>query len=431
MSEAATSQPPFNGIKVVEFGQFIAVPFCAQLLAEGGAEVIKVEAPTGDPTRHIAQLAPFETRIFISRNRGKRSLPLKLSDPGARPVIDELLAWADVALMNFRPGLAEKLELDAETLTERFPRLIVGSVSAFGNKGPDAGFAGMDIVVQARTGLMAANGRIRDGRPAAGDPVVADYMCAMTLAFGVSSALLRRERTGLGGRVDTSLMQAAMTLANNQLIRSEREDAPKHSFVLARLAEQRRTQANFETQAAGMPTGRSSPLLKVYFRTFQTADADIAVACGSHRLRQRFMQALDLTDSALDTITEGDHTAHYEALQLEVEALLRTQPSSVWVQRLNDLGVPVSPVKFPIELFDDEHVAANEMLHSFEHPSVGGMQVVAPPVQLDDDGFRPAPPTASFASETNAILEELGFSNDAIDALVAQGTTRRIVTPPS
>lgn len=428
MSETP-SNAPFAGIKVVEFGQFIAVPFCAQLLAEGGAEIIKVEAPAGDPTRHIAQLAPMETRIFISRNRGKRSLPLKLSDPASQPVIDELLAWADVALMNFRPGLAEKLELDGHTLAKRFPRLVTGSVSAFGNKGPDAGFAGMDIVVQARTGLMAANGRTRDGRPIPGDPVVADYMCAMTLAFGISAALLRRERTGFGGRVDTSLMQAAMTLTNNQLVRSERKDGPIHKAVLAQLKEHRNNHASFETQAASMPTGRSLPLLKVYFRTFQTADADIAVACGSHRLRERFMQALGLTDPALDTITEGDHAAHYDALQQQVEELLRTQPSSVWVTRLNELGVPVSPVKFPIELFDDEHVAANKMLHAFEHPTVGGMQVVAPPVQLNDDGFQPAPPTKPFASETDAILDELGFSSDAIEALVTAGATLRSTEP--
>ena len=229
---------PFAGIRVVEFGQFVSVPFCAQLLAEGGAEVIKVEALAGDPTRLLRQVSPLETRTFVSRNRGKRSLPLALRDPAARPVIDKLLAWADVALMNFRPGLDVELGLDAETLQARFPRLIAGAVTAFGKRGPEASLAGMDTVVQARTGLMAANGRMVDDRPAPGDPVSADYMCAMSLAFGVSAALLRRERTGVGGAVDVSLMQAAMTLANNQLIRSEVEDTPRHTEILGRLAEQ-------------------------------------------------------------------------------------------------------------------------------------------------------------------------------------------------
>ena len=425
MTDATDSAAPFAGIRVVEFGQFIAVPFCSQLLAEGGAEVIKVEAPTGDPTRNIAQLAPNETRIFISRNRGKRSLPLKLSDPAAAPVIDALLGWADVALMNFRPGLASTLGLDGETLAARFPRLIIGSVTAFGDRGPDAGFAGMDIVVQARTGLMAACGRVVDGRPAAGEAPVADYMCAMTLAFGISSALLRRERTGRGGIVDTSLMQAAMTLANNQLIRSERADAPRHEGVLARLAEQRRNHESWPVQAAAMPTGRTLPLLKIYFRTYQTADADIAIACGSHRLRERFMAALEMTDTALDRITDGDHTEHYEDLQARVEARFRTQPASVWVQRLNEQGVPVSPVRFPVELYDDEHVAANGMLHTLEHPEIGPMQVVAPPLRIDGDGFRPARATPRFASETQAILTEIGMDNPDIDTLIAAGVTHR------
>ena len=191
----AASQP-FEGIKVVEFGQFVAVPFCGQLLAEGGAEVIKVESPEGDPNRHMGEVVAFESRIFISRNRGKHTLPLKLSDASAKPVIDALLSWADVVLMNFRPGLAAKMGIDAETLLQRFPQLIIGEVTPFGKLGPDAGLSAMDIVVQARSGLMAAMGRVVDGRPAPGEPVISDYMAATSLAFGVSSALFRRERTG-------------------------------------------------------------------------------------------------------------------------------------------------------------------------------------------------------------------------------------------
>lgn len=424
MSDAAQ---PFAGLNVVEFGQFVAVPFCAQLLAEGGANVVKIEALEGDPTRKIMQLAPMETRTFISRNRGKHSLPLALRDPNSRPVIDALLAWADVALMNFRPGLAEQLGLDGETLTAQHPRLIVGAVTAFGKAGPDATYAGMDIVVQARTGLMAANGRIVDGRPAPGDPVSADYMCAMSLAFGVTAALLRREQTGKGGVVDTSLMQAAMTLANNQLTRSD-HDLETHAKVLDQLAEQRAAGVPFAEQAQSMPTGRSTPLLKVYFRTYQTADGHVAIACGSHGLRVRFIDALGMADHALDTITEGDWTDHYEALRVDVEAHFASQPSSHWMKLLNNAGVPVSTVKFPVELFDDPQPAANAMFHRLEHPSVGPMQVLSPPVRLDAEGFQAAPPTPTFGTETDSILASLGFEPDAIDALVDANVTHRGVT---
>src|SRR5256712_13131972 len=167
-SSPEASSRPFAGIEVVEFGQFIAVPFCAQLLAEGGARVIKIEALEGDPVRQLAPLAPGETRHFLSRNRGKRSLPLDWRHPRAKSVIERLLARADVVLTNFRPGLAEEFGLDFASLAPRFPRLVVGSVSAFGRRGPDALLAGMDLVVQARTGLMAPLGKVEARGPPPG-----------------------------------------------------------------------------------------------------------------------------------------------------------------------------------------------------------------------------------------------------------------------
>ena len=428
MPDGADAAPadarPFAGVRVVEFGQFVSVPFCGQLLAEGGAAVIKVEALTGDPTRLLRQIAPLETRIFLSRNRGKRSLPLALREPEAKPVIDRLLAWADVALMNFRPGLDRELGLDPDTLRRRFPRLVSGSVTAFGKRGPEADLAGMDIVVQARTGLMAANGRVVDGRPAPGDPVSADYMCAMSLAFGVASALLRRERTGVGGAVDVSLMQAAMTLANNQLVRSEREDAGVHEEVLARLERQRREGVGFVEQGRGMTSARAMPLIRVYFRTYDTADVPVAVACGSRSLRVRFLEVVGAEDVELDAPGNESSHAYYRGLAEEIEETIRAEPSAHWLSRLRAAGVPVSAVKFPVELFDDEHVRANGMLHTFPHPEAGDVTAPAPPVRLDGDGFRPREPTAAFASETRDVLAELGFSEPETNALIEAGVTR-------
>ena len=415
---------PFAGIRVVEFGQFVSVPFCAQLLAEGGAEVIKVEALAGDPTRLLRQVSPLETRTFVSRNRGKRSLPLALRDPAARPVIDKLLAWADVALMNFRPGLDVELGLDAETLQARFPRLIAGAVTAFGKRGPEASLAGMDTVVQARTGLMAANGRMIDDRPAPGDPVSADYMCAMSLAFGVSAALLRRERTGVGGAVDVSLMQAAMTLANNQLIRSEVEDTPRHAEILAGLAEQREAGVSFREQGRAMTTARALPMVRIYLRTYDTADAPIAIACGSRSLRVKFMAAVGLVDEAMDAADSEEKHDYYDQLTGRVEAVMRARTSAEWTRVLNAAGVPVAAVKFPVELFDDEQAHANGMFHRLEHPEAGDFTVLSPPVSMDGQGFRSREATQRFASETRELLEEIGFSDPEIDDLLAAKVTR-------
>ena len=414
---------PFAGVRVIEFGQFVAVPFCGQLLAEGGAEVIKIEALEGDPTRRIGQLAEQETRIFISRNRGKRSLPLHLRHPRAPEIIDALLRDADVALMNFRPGLAEQLGLDADSLRARFPRLIVAAVTPFGRRGPDAGLAGMDIVVQARSGLMVANGRQSDGRPASGDPVAADYMCAMSLAFGVASALLRRERSGEGGAVHASLIQAAMTLNNNQMMRVEAADGPIHEQAKAELAELRAQGADYATQRAALPYARARSMIDIYFRTYDTADGWLAVACGSRRLRQRFIEAIGLEDPHAGD-DAPDRQQHYEDLRIRAEARMRERGTAAWEATLAEAGVPASRVLTPMELLDDPQTEANRMLHDLQHPEIGPIRLLSPPIALDEDGFQPQQATPPFASQTREILTELGFEEAQIDELVESGATK-------
>src|SRR5262245_21651145 len=187
---------PFDGITVLEVGQFVAVPYAGQLLADGGARVIKIEPPEGEPSRHLAPLVPGESRHFLMRNRGKHSLPLDLKHGDAREILDGLLGRADVVLTNLRPGLARELGPDYDQLAARFPRRIVGNVTAFGARGPDAALAGMDLVVQGRSGLLVCNGKLKDGLPATGDTPVADYMAAVLLCFGVASSLFQQETTG-------------------------------------------------------------------------------------------------------------------------------------------------------------------------------------------------------------------------------------------
>ncbi|HJN93222.1 MAG TPA: CoA transferase [Dehalococcoidia bacterium] len=416
---------PFAGITVVEFGQFVAVPFCAQLLAEGGAHVIKIESLEGDPVRKLGQLAPGETRVYLSRNRGKHSLPLNLRHPEAAPVIDALLAQADVALMNFRPGLAEQLGLDSTTLRARYPRLIIGEVTPFGRDGPDSDLPGMDIVVQARSGLMVANGRSADDRPVAGDPVSADYMTAMTLAFGVSSALLRRERTGAGGDVHVSLMQSAMTLNNNQMLRVDSVDGPLHDASLSDLETLRGSGDGYAAQRATLPSSRASSMLKVYFRTYSTKDGWLAIACGSPSLRQRFITASGLEDPGLTDDTLANADDHNESLRLTAESVMAGRTTKEWEAILADAGVPASDVKFPPELFADDHPNATGMFHDLDHPILGNVRLLAPPVKLDGDGFRPGPATAPFATEARDILSTLGFDAAQIDALIEAKVSRQ------
>jgi CoA:oxalate CoA-transferase len=417
---------PFAGIEVVEFGQFIAVPFCAQILSEGGAHVIKVESVDGDPVRQLAPLAPGETRHFISRNRGKHSLPLDLRHPSARRVVDRLLARADVVLTNFRPGLAAELGLDWASLAPRHPRLVVGNVSAFGPRGPAARLAGMDLVVQARSGLLAAGGNVQDGVPTGGENPVVDYMCAMTLAFGITSALLRRTATGRGGEVDVSLLMAALTVQNNNMVRIESADGVAHTAIRARLAEMRATGRPYAEQAALTPQIRPPGTVHVYYRTYATRDAAIAVACGSPALRRAYMRTVGLTDEALDRpIADREkEVQHYRTLRRAAEAALASRTTAEWQASFEAAGVPAAGVKLPLELLDDEQPLANGMLHDVAHPALGRLRVLASPVSLDGGGFVSAPVTLPFGSETRAILGGLGFSAADVETLLAEGVTR-------
>jgi crotonobetainyl-CoA:carnitine CoA-transferase CaiB-like acyl-CoA transferase len=418
---------PFAGTTVVELGQFVAVPYAGQLLADGGAHVIKVEPPEGEPSRHLAPLASGESRHFLMRNRGKHVLPLDLKHPHAREILDRLLARADVLLTNLRPGLTAELGLDGEQLAPRFPRLIVGNVTAFGPRGPEAGLAGMDMVVQARSGLMATGGRMKDDLPTTGDSPFADYMAAVLLAFGVASALFQRAQAGHGSRVDVSLLMAALVLQNNLLVRVDAADGPGHAEFLAWLAAARRDGVPYAEQAERMPRSRPPGLVLVYYRTYATRDAALAVACGSPGLRRRFIEALGLEDPALDGAVVGPEALarHYAELKSRAEAAVAARTTAEWQSILGARGVPAGPVALPVEMLDAEQTAANDMIHRFTHPVLGPVSVLGSPLGQGRGGFAPAPPTQEFGTEVRAILSWAGFGADAVERLVAGGA----VTP--
>jgi crotonobetainyl-CoA:carnitine CoA-transferase CaiB-like acyl-CoA transferase len=414
---------PFAGVTVLELGHFVAVPWAGQVLADGGAHVIKIEPREGEPSRHIAPLAPGESRHYAIRNRGKHALPLELKHPHAREILDALLARADVVLANMRPGLAAELGLEYEQLAPRHPRLIVGTVTAFGAQGPDAPLAGMDLVVQARSGLLVTGGKVKDGLPASGESPIADYMAASLLAFGVASALYRRERTGRGGRVDTSLLMAALALQNNLMVRVENVDGPRHAAFDEWLGQARRDGVPFAEQVQRMPRNRPVAMEAIYYRTYATKDAALAVACGSPSLRRRFIEAIGLTDPALAGGI-ADVEAHYAALKREAEARLASRTTAEWRAVLGKAGVPASGVALPLEILDDPQPAANDVFHRAPHPVLGPVTVLGPVVRLDAGGFTAAPFTPPFGSQVESILEWAGFGPADVKRLLDGGAVR-------
>ena len=345
---------PFEGVTILEFGHFIAVPWAGQVLADGGAHVIKIEPLEGEPSRYIAPIVPGESRHFVIRNRGKHALPLDLRHGDAREILDALLARADVVLANMRPGLAAEMGLEYDQLAPRYPRLIVGTVTAFGPHGPDAALAGMDHVVQARSGLMVTGGKVSDGLPTSGESPIADYMAASLLAFGVASALYRRERTGRGGRVDTSLLLAALALQNNLMVRVESLDGPRHAAFGEWLTRARDGGVPFPEQVERMPRNRPLASAALYVRTYATKDAALAVACGSPSLRRKFIAAVGHKDPAING-TVPDVDAHYTALKAAVEATIASRTTAEWKSVLDKAGVPASGVAGTVERFHADH----------------------------------------------------------------------------
>ena len=301
-----------------------------------------------------------------------------------------------------RPGLAAELGVEYEQLAPRHPRLIVGSVTAFGPRGPDAALAGMDMVVQARSGLMVTGGKVSNGLPTTGESPIADYMAAALLAFGVAAALYRRERTGRGGRVDTSLLQSALALQNNLMVRVEQVDGPRHADFREWLGDARRGGVPFAEQNERMPRNRPVAMVAVYYRTYATKDAALAVACGSPSLRRKFIAALGHRDPALAGDVP-DVDAHYAALKQRRRGDDRVADHrgvAGGPGRCRRAGEPRRAAAR-----DPRRPAAGRERDVRPPGSsrAGSVTVLGPPLSLDGDGFVAGAPTPPFGSETRGV----------------------------
>jgi crotonobetainyl-CoA:carnitine CoA-transferase CaiB-like acyl-CoA transferase len=224
---------------------------------------------------------------------------------------------------------------------------------------------------------------------------------------------------------------SSLVLQNNNMVRIDSADAKTHAALRSRLAELRAAGRPYAEQAALTPQIRTPATVNVYYRTFATRDAALAIACGSPALRRAFIKTVGLTDEALDRpiADRAQEAEHYAALRSRVEAIVATRTTAEWQTALETAGVPAAGVKLPLELLDDEQPLANGMLHDLVHPVLGAVRVLAPPVALDGGGFVPAPATPPFGSEARALLGELGFTDAEVDGFLAEGVTRERPAP--
>ena len=226
---------PLEGIRVLDFTQIIAGPLAGRLLADLGADVIKIEPPGGEPWRFNLSFSPTESRGFIEYNRGKRSLPLDLTEDGAQRILRRLVPESDVALLNFRPDVAAKLGVDYETLAVLNPGLVYCELTGYGRQGPEAHLPGYDMILQAMTGLMASEGKVADGVPQqiTSTPLI-DTTAGFCLAWSVCAALYSRERTGQGQKIETSLLASGLALMGPRFLQVEPLDGESRQQMLDR-----------------------------------------------------------------------------------------------------------------------------------------------------------------------------------------------------
>jgi crotonobetainyl-CoA:carnitine CoA-transferase CaiB-like acyl-CoA transferase len=390
---------PLQGARVLDVTTSIAGPYCAQVLAALGADVVKVERPdTGDDGR--AWGPPFwdgEGTMFLSANAGKRSLGLSLRDPRGRAALLRLAARADVFLQSLRPGLADELGLGPDVLRAANPRLVYCSLGAYGRTGPLAREPGYDALMQAAGGLISITGE--PGRPGVriGSSLI-DQGTGTWAALGVLAALLERERTGEGCVVDVSLYETAIGYVGYHL-------------------------AGYLADGT-IPSGEGTrfPMVAPY-QVLATADGELMVAGGNDRLFRAICDVVGLPGLAEDPRfrTNPDRVRNRDALVTLLEERLRTEDAATWNARLSAAGVPAAPVADVRDVAESPQTAALGILQRLEHPRISGLTLPALPLSFDGErALHPSAPP-DVGEHSAEVLREAGYTDDEIAALAAGG----------
>jgi len=377
----------FEGIKVLDLTSYIAGSFAATWLADLGADVVKVESPTGDPFR--------VTRGFLAWNRNKRGIVLDLKHPDGLAAFYRMVKQADVVMENYRPGVADRLGVGYDKLRELNPRIIYCSVSGYGQTGPYSQKPAFDPLLQALGGVMAGQGG--PGNP----PVflrvaVSDYYAAALAAYGVAAALYVRERTGLGQRVETSLLNAVIAIQAWPFLRLEEDPEP------------------FRPGSGLVP-----------YQLFQTADGWIFIACGNDGFWRNLCRALDIEAFAEDPrfATQPARYQNREELLGILQDILLTRTTAEWLEVLEAHDVPAAPVRTIEALFDDPQVKHNGMVVELRHPKLGRIRQMGVPVQLSATPGRVVRPAPMLGEHTEEVLREYGFGPEEVAELRAKGVT--------
>jgi crotonobetainyl-CoA:carnitine CoA-transferase CaiB-like acyl-CoA transferase len=386
---------PLDGIRVIDLSRVLAGPYASLLLADMGAEVIKIEEPgRGDDTRAWPPFQGGEATYFMSVNRGKKSLTLDLKHAEGKVVLRRLLEGADVLLENFRPGTLVRLGFGYAAARALNPRLVYCSISGFGESGPEAGRPGYDLIVQGESGIMDLTG-FPDGPPVKVGNSIADLAAGTMAAHGIVLALFARERTGEGQKVEIAMLEVMAALLTYH------------------------GQAYFATGQSPRRRGNQHPSI-VPYEVFETADGYLTVGVANNSLWTRFCQALGRPELAADPRfdTEAKRVEQRETLVPLLGQIFATAPVAHWLARLAGAGVPAGKIKSVGEAMESDHLGARGAIVSLTHPAAGPMRVVAPPIRLHGTPGEAAAPAPLLGEHTDEVLGKLlGYPADVIRRL--------------
>jgi crotonobetainyl-CoA:carnitine CoA-transferase CaiB-like acyl-CoA transferase len=378
---------PLSGIRIVDLTRILAGPFCTMMLADMGAEVIKVEAPgLGDPLRQQGVIRDGLSWYFAAFNRNKRSLSLNLRSEEGRAVLARLIAASDVLVENFRPGVLAQMGFDATRLKALKPDLVYCNISGFGTTGPYRDRPSFDFIAQAMSGFMSVTGTA-DSPPMRAGPPLADLVAGLQGALGICAALVKRGQTGQGETVGASL--------NNGLI-----------SLLGFLAAN-----HLATGEEPARTGNDHAIVAPY-GMFRTRDGEVALAPSQEQSYQRLVDALDLAELRADPrfATNDLRVKNRAAVNAAIEARLVSETTEYWIDKLNAAGVPCGRVMGLGEVFADPQVIDQEMVLSQEHPGHGTVRMLGFPIKFAASPCTLRRPAPEIGADTDAVLQELGYS---------------------
>ena len=411
---------PLDGIRVLDLTRILSGPFATMLMADLGADVIKIEQPvTGDPARgngpflsarpagEDGKRAPAEAKgqaedaysaYFMSINRGKRSVAIDLGKARGRDLLLDMAEHADVLIENFRPGTMARFGLDYETLRARNPALVVASISGFGQSGPYAHRPALDVIVQGMGGMLSITGEPGRGpvRPGAS---IGDITAALFTTIAIQSALLERERSGQGQYIDVSMLDCQVAIMENAFMRY---------FTLGQTP-----------QRLGTRHPSSTP-----FQAFDTSDGQVVVAImgGSTDQWPLFCAAIDHVELVDDDryVTGWGRTQHYDELIPVIEAAMRQRTTAEWVEILSEMGVPVGPVQDIAQVAADPQIAHRGMFVELDHPALGPTMFTGNPMKLSrTPGGPPRLPPNLGQHSAEVLAELLGLSGEQLADLLA------------